>query len=182
MATSCKVAYTFLFNQTLFQFFLTYEGTTALLISKVWKWASGLDCTSGHLISYPHSRTIQSKNSIDVRQPLCSSRTCTLCQVILTEISTQASASLRIFHLRWCLIWLFLSSWISSPWQTQVMISRDAPTLSPPLLLQALWCLIQGQGRPARHSAQTLAPFPQCTVHSSSLLWGLEEITQPGEL
>lgn len=58
-----------------------------------------------------------------------------------------------------------------------------SPLPPPPFLPPwALWCLIRGQGRPARHSAQTLAPFPQCTMHSSPLLWGLEEITQPGEL
>lgn len=88
--------------------------------------------------------------------------------------------SLWIFHLRWCLIWLFLSSWISSPWRSQVVISRAGPPPSSPP--QALWCLIQGQGRLARHSVQTLAPFPQRTMYSSSLLWGLEEITQPREL
>lgn len=69
MVTFCKVVYTLLFTQTPFQFFLTYEGTTALLISKLWKWASGLDSASGYLISYPHSRTVQSKNSKDVKSP-----------------------------------------------------------------------------------------------------------------
>ena len=34
---------------------------------------------------------------------------------------------LWIFHLRWCLIWLFLSSRISSSWRSQVVISRAAP-------------------------------------------------------
>lgn len=38
------------------------------------------------------------------------------------------------------------------------------------------------RGRPARHSAQSLAPSPQCTMHYSSLLRGLEEIMQLREL
>lgn len=111
---------------------------------------------------------------------------------LLQQISRQASPLLPllwIFHLRWCLIWLFLSSWISSPWRSQVVISRAAPPPPPPpqppqphYPPPGFVMFDPGPGRPARHSVQTLAPFPQCTMHSSSLLRGLEEIMQPGEL
>lgn len=150
----------------------------------MWKWASGLDSTSGYLISYPHSQTIKSKNSKDLRQPLCFFRTCTLYSyfdrdqykgLALTAVTVDIPLEM-VPNLIISILLDFFSLTITG------YDFQGSPPLPLLPLLQALWCLIQGQGRPARHSAQTLAPLPQCTVHSSSLLWGLEEITQPGEL
>lgn len=71
-----------------------------------------------------------------------------------TEIARQALLSLWIFHLRSCLISLFLSSWICSPWRSQVVISRAGPLslspsrpLSPPSRPCGVWSRARG-GRP----------------------------------
>lgn len=74
MVTSSKLAYKF------FSFFFLFSANQHQHYSfqDVWKWASGLDSTSGYLISYPHSQTIKSKNSKELHQPLCFFRTCTL--------------------------------------------------------------------------------------------------------
>lgn len=144
-----------MFTQSLFRSVsLKCQPTPALLISNVWKWTSGLRSTSGCLISYSHSQTIKSKNSKGSASVLFFFliRSCTLYGVILTEISTQAWPSLPslwIFHLRWCLIWLFLSSRISSPWRSQVVISRAGPhpPSPPPPKPSDVWSRARG-GRP----------------------------------
>lgn len=154
---------------------------------------SCLESTSGYLISFP--QTIISKSSEGLCKPswfpcafpraaFCTehffNRDCETGLAVTVNIPLEIVPNLIISIL----LDLFSLTITGCDFQGWPSLSRPlslsiALSLSP---LQALWCLIQGQGRPARHSAQTLAPFPQCTMHSSSLLWGLEEIMQTGEL
>ncbi len=151
--------------------------TPALLISNVWKWASGLYSTSGCLISYPQSQTIKSKNSKG------------FAPVLFQELHFVWSYFDRDQHTGLAFTAVTVDIPLEMGPNLIISILSDFFSLTItgcdfqgwPSPLQAPWCLIQGQGRLARHSAQTLAPFPQSTMHSSSLLWGLEEITQPGE-
>lgn len=101
-------------------------------------------------------------------------------------MSRQASPSLWIFHSRWCLMWLFLSSWFffSPPLQSQVVISRAAPPPPPLLLPHTGPCDVWSRARGGQPDIQPSLWCPSlrvpCTL--APLLWGLKEIMQPGGL
>lgn len=109
-----------------------------------WRW----DSTGAYLISCPHSQTIKAKNSRGFRHAFV---ICT-CFFSQSYFVSRQTSPLRLFHLRRWLIWLFLSSWISSPPRSQVVISWAAPPLSSPALAPCsgpcdVWSRARG-GRP----------------------------------